>query len=195
MSDGPDRPDDAEAQDDPISEFDAPDGDLEELFTEVESDDVDAEAVWAALDTPGSTHDGDVSGGTDLDEEPVDDAVLGEGDDEAIVSKASYCQRCEYFSGPPDVGCSYPGTRIVELVEVKHFRVRNCPVVAQRQGATVSSLERDDGYGSGGVDGGTEEDGARQSTRAPGESEEVDGDDDGVDDRTGVGDRDRDATR
>lgn len=153
---------------DPLSEFDEPDDDLAELFSEVAVEDVDAQAVWSELDASGSPGTGDGAASDDHFEVPDADAVLREGADEAVVSKASYCQRCEYFSSPPDVGCSHPGTEIVELVDVKHFRVRNCPVVAQRRGATVSNLDRDDGYGSGGGDDGDpEDDGGPDRQRDP----------------------------
>lgn len=141
--------------DDLLSEFDEPDGDLEDLFDEVPSANLDAGAVWAELEGSTTAIDATASDDAEHVEDPLDDAVLGEGPgDEAIVSKGSYCQRCEHFSSPPDVGCGNPGTEIVELADVKHFRVRNCPVVARRQGATVSSLDGD-GAGSGDGTGGT----------------------------------------
>lgn len=52
---------------------------------------------------------------------------------ESIVPKRSYCERCEHFSAPPEVGCTHDGTRIVEMVDRGHFRVVNCPVVAERE--------------------------------------------------------------
>lgn len=137
---------------DPFSDLAEPDGDVEELFTEVQADDVDAESVWAELDGFGSADADAGADGDDYFEEPTDAVVAEASGDEAVVSKATYCQRCEHFSRPPDVRCNNPGTEIVELVDVKHLRVRDCPVVAQRRGATVSRLERDDGSGSDGRD-------------------------------------------
>lgn len=157
-TEGGPREDDGRAADDPFADLEEPDGDVDSLFTEIEADDVDAEAVWAELDAV--PRDGDTNG-SDADhrsEEPVGDAVVGEPTgDEAIVSKATYCQRCEHFSGPPDVGCGNPGTEIVGLEDVKHFRVRNCPVVARRRGATVTELEGGpDDESTGRVGDGTE---------------------------------------
>lgn len=73
--------------------------------------------------------------------EPETDASTGgpsvsveetEAGAEAVVPKRSYCERCEFFSSPPSVRCSNPGTEIVELVDSGHFRVVDCPVVEQR---------------------------------------------------------------
>lgn len=152
--------------DDPFSDLETPEGDVGDLFTGVEATDVDTEAVWADLEGTGAEDGADVAGFSD---EPSGVTVPGDpdGGDGAIVAKASYCQRCEHFSAPPDVGCTNPGTEIVELADVDHFRVRECPVVERRQGASVSELGQDDGDG-----------------REPGE---VDGP--GVDDRARAGER------
>lgn len=181
---------DVQDVEDLLSEFDEPDGDLDDLFDEVAAEDVDAGAVWAELEgaapaagTAGPDDAGDV-------EDPLDDAVLGEGPgDEAIVAKASYCQGCEHFSSPPDVDCDNPGTQIVDLVDVKHLRVRNCPVVARRRGATVSNLEDGDvgvdGRAAGvdgsasGVDGGTSGDDGTDPGDDGGAGEGIDGTADG----------------
>lgn len=56
----------------------------------------------------------------------------GEAEDEHVVPKRSYCERCEYLSDPPEVSCTHPGTTIVEFVDADHVRVRSCPVVAER---------------------------------------------------------------
>lgn len=52
---------------------------------------------------------------------------------EHTVPKRAYCERCEHFSEPPEVSCTHPGTTIVEFPDIDHVRVRNCPVVAERQ--------------------------------------------------------------
>jgi hypothetical protein len=48
---------------------------------------------------------------------------------EHVIPKADYCQRCVYFSDPPDVACGHEGTDIVSVEDFEHFRVRGCPVV------------------------------------------------------------------
>lgn len=117
---------------------------VEDLFTEVDVGDVDEETVWAELTedeggdgAPAPADEADVV--ADEDGEPP--AKDGEG---TVVPKASYCQQCEHFSPPPGVACENPGTEIVELVDVRHFRVRNCPVVARRSSATHDITDDDD---------------------------------------------------
>lgn len=125
--------------DDLLADLEEPSGDLEDLFTEVETSDVDAEAVWEALDGDGRRSPGAGRGSTSLKEPSAAD--------EAVVNKSSYCQGCEHFSGPPAMHCTNPGTDIVELVDVRHVLVRNCPVVERRRSPTVASLEAEDGDG------------------------------------------------
>lgn len=117
------------------------DADVEDLFTEVEIGEVDDEAVWAEL-----TGEAEASTTTGADGVPADGADLPTGDDDegTVVPKASYCQKCEYFSDPPAVECGNDGTEILELVDVDHFRVRNCPVVARRSSATRGIADEDD---------------------------------------------------
>ena len=114
----------SEPEDDPFDELDDLDHESEEsleafdeLFVEGTDDDLDDEAVWAAL----------------ADGEP---GTLDEADAEldAIVPKRTYCERCEHLSTPPSVSCEHPDTGILELVDREHFRVRNCPVVERRHG-------------------------------------------------------------
>lgn len=57
----------------------------------------------------------------------------------ADVSKHSFCERCEYFTGPPAVDCTHEGTEILEFVDAETVRVVDCPVVARRR-----ALERGD---------------------------------------------------
>lgn len=128
------------SDEDPFEELEADpidddvDPEVDELFTEVEVGDVDEDVLWEELtaDDAPPTATGDEEG--TLDEESarpqVDD---GEG---TVVPKASYCQQCEHFSPPPGISCDNPGTDIVELVDMDHFRVRDCPVVERRSSAT-----------------------------------------------------------
>lgn len=59
----------------------------------------------------------------------------------AEVSKHSYCERCEYFSSPPDVSCSHEGTDIIEFVDSETVRLADCPVVAERE--ALANLDAD----------------------------------------------------
>ena len=56
-----------------------------------------------------------------------------EGDTYAEVSKHSFCERCQYFSGPPEVSCSHEGTEILKFLDMDTVRVVGCPIVAQRR--------------------------------------------------------------
>lgn len=94
----------------------ADDADLDDAFTSQEVADLDVDAVWEQVE----------SGGVADAEEPVET-------EERVVSKASFCQGCEFFSEPPSVGCGHEGTEILELVDTDHFRVRNCPKVAEEE--------------------------------------------------------------
>ncbi|WP_255148971.1 hypothetical protein [Halorarius halobius] len=93
-------------------------------FESVEVEDIDEESVWDSLgDEESATADLDDGGPRD-----VETAA-----EETVVPKASYCEKCEHFSAPPETACSNPGTEIRELVDVDHFRVANCPVVERRR--------------------------------------------------------------
>ncbi|MFW5949208.1 MAG: hypothetical protein ACOCSD_06380 [Halolamina sp.] len=111
----------------PISEIASQSVDGDELFEEVDVGDVDSEAVWEAV------VEGDVDPGELLSEEPGDDEPAAEPTgttDEHVIDKREYCQRCEFFTPPPNATCTNEGTEIVELVDSGHFRVRACPKVA-----------------------------------------------------------------
>lgn len=70
--------------------------------------------------------------------QPVDlnlerDPGVEEVEEGVVIPKLSYCERCPHFSEPPTVACTNPGTTIHELVDVDHFRVSNCPIVAEQR--------------------------------------------------------------
>jgi len=89
---------------------------FDEAFEDVDVA-VDSEAVWERLagdDTEGAA------------------AEAASGSGERVVDKRSFCHRCKFFSEPPDISCAHEGTEIIELADVERFRVRDCPVVAER---------------------------------------------------------------
>lgn len=91
--------------------------DDEPLFEDRSIENIDSEAVWESLE-PGSSaagHETQLTGA------------------EHVVQKRWYCERCEYFNEPPVVRCNHDGTEIVEFVGTDRVRVRNCPVVDERQ--------------------------------------------------------------
>ena len=124
------------------------DDDIDDPFEDMSVGSVEADAVWEQLHredveptadpsvAPGDTLNGGASdtevdpGGTvgDLQDRPDLD-----GRDVRVVEKRSFCQGCQYFSDPPSVDCSHEGTEILELVDVEHFRVVDCPMVAEAE--------------------------------------------------------------
>jgi hypothetical protein len=118
-------------------------------FEEMSADELDSEVVWETLEPSNGEAaeaeadeiaDPDATPDVATDEigpDPEDDVESipreDEGSDVArpdhVVPTRSFCERCRYFSEPPEVDCSHEGTEIVELVDIDHFRVRNCPMV------------------------------------------------------------------
>lgn len=123
----------SEADESPLSEV-AQEGGVEaeesELFEEVDVGDIDSEAVWDAV-VEGDADPEDLLGEEPRTEPEAEPAAEPTGTpDEHVIDKREYCQRCEFFSDPPNATCSNEGTEIVELVDSDHFRVRGCPKVA-----------------------------------------------------------------
>lgn len=113
---------DLDAADDPFAELE----EAEAQFAEVEVEEIDEASIWEVLgpeqdDAPSTTGDGS-SPDVDTDAE------------EHVVPKRSYCETCEHFATPPETACTHPGTEIRRLVDMEHFTVVNCPIVAQRRG-------------------------------------------------------------
>jgi hypothetical protein len=98
----------------------------EDPFEPVDVGQVDDDAVWESLDGE-ATDDpaGQVGLGARVDETA--------GPDEHLVPKTEFCQRCPHFADPPETACTHSGTTIVEVVADDRFRVRNCPVAAERE--------------------------------------------------------------
>ena len=88
-------------------------------FESVDVDPVEVEDVWTSL-AADETEEPEVSLGSDA--ESLDGA-------DHRVPKREYCQRCPFFSDPPEVSCTNEGTTIVAVEDADHFRVRNCPMV------------------------------------------------------------------
>jgi hypothetical protein len=59
------------------------------------------------------------------------------------VSKHRFCERCEYFTGPPETRCTYEDAAIVEFLDMETVRLVNCPIVAQQREleASVGDME------------------------------------------------------
>ena len=102
---------------DPFAGLDEPAGDPfdQELFESVETDAIDPDRAWASLEGDGP------------DDAEDSERTVTE------VSKRRYCERCEYFSEPPDVGCTHGGTEILGFPDRETVRMVDCPIVAKRR--------------------------------------------------------------
>jgi len=116
---------------------DPDDDDFEELFAEMEVGDVDEAEVWAEL-------------ADSADEPVVDPGVVTEAvgesadaDGDTTVVEKSLCHGCPHFADPPETACTHDGTTIEAEVDTDHFRVRNCPVVAEREARDPSDFSAD----------------------------------------------------
>ncbi|WP_435194936.1 hypothetical protein [Natronomonas sp. EA1] len=121
-----DELDDVEVESDPFTDLGevTPDDDpFEDLSTET-PDEADLSTLLEG--PPEEEDDGLIAPALDEDIEVVNG--------EAVVPKRRYCEQCEHFSAPPDATCTYEGSEVRELVDMNHFRVYRCPVVARRLG-------------------------------------------------------------
>ncbi len=89
---------------------------MDDAFEEVDVGDLDPDSVWEELSSA-----------------EIEAVAEKDGRTYAEVSKHSYCEQCEYFSDPPDIGCAHEGTQIVEFLDVETVRLVDCPVVAERK--------------------------------------------------------------
>ena len=49
------------------------------------------------------------------------------------VNKHSFCEGCEYFTGPPEIACTHEGTEILQFLDMETVRVADCPIVEERE--------------------------------------------------------------
>lgn len=91
------------------------DAEFDELFEEYGDATVDSDALWEQV---GSDEPFEVE--SDVDEP-----------ERRVVDKTKYCESCRFFSEPPDVACTHQETEILEVRDMEHFEVFNCPVVRE----------------------------------------------------------------
>jgi len=116
----------------PISERSGP---MSELADEVDKRRETTDEASGLFDQAGvSTVDPDVVWEQIESDDPIDASVeTPEEREERVVDTGTFCERCEYFSSPPEVHCTHDGTEIGELVEVGKFRVFDCPKVDEEE--------------------------------------------------------------
>lgn len=112
--------------DDPLSDVDTvPGGDpFESGDWSTDSDD---DSVWEDLSEPVDVETAtEEKGGRRLSE----------------VNKHSFCEQCEYFSGPPEISCANEGTEILEFLDMETVRVADCPIVEERERLEDAGTQR-----------------------------------------------------
>lgn len=90
--------------------------DVMDAFSEVDVEDVDVDQLWSELED-------------DRLEETVDEPRGSTERDVRVIKKRDYCQRCQYFSAPPDVRCNHESGEILEMVDTERFEVVDCPIL------------------------------------------------------------------
>lgn len=95
--------------------------DVEDVFEQMDAPEIDAEQLWERLAEGGDE--------TVAFSRRVEDDV----DRDVRVIPKRTCQRCPYFTDPPEVGCTHDGTDILELVDVDHHKVADCPMVMDEE--------------------------------------------------------------
>ncbi|MDZ7746196.1 MAG: hypothetical protein U5K28_06665 [Halobacteriales archaeon] len=124
------------SEEDPLTVFDEEDDELpdEDIFAQMETESVfDDEDVFDFLDEE------EVAVETEADLLELQEVEAA--DEGAIIPKSQYCEKCEYFSAPPEMACENPGTEIHELTDLDHVRVTSCPIVTKR--TQMASRDRD----------------------------------------------------
>lgn len=77
----------------------------------------DDDSVWEALSEPVEPETTEDAGGRRLSD----------------VNKHSFCEQCEYFTGPPEIACTNEGTDILTFLDMETVRVADCPIVEERE--------------------------------------------------------------
>lgn len=93
---------------------------FEEAFSEQPVEGLEEESVWSSIE------------GDDTSEFGAIGEVVEAGERTYVVSKRNFCERCHYFSEPPDAHCTHEGTEIREFVDMNHVRLYDCPIVEER---------------------------------------------------------------
>lgn len=111
----------ADLAEDVVGRRERSDGDVfEEAFSERGFEVLEEESVWSSIDGDGASEFGAIGD------------VVEAGERTYVVSKRNFCERCRFFSEPPDVHCTHEGTEIQEFVDMDHVRLYACPIVEER---------------------------------------------------------------
>ena len=126
-SDGTEHAETSETTDGPFGSDSSP---FDELASDVSApEDVDFDQFFDEMSPKEGAGEIDEGWVWDELEETGERETSGE---EHIVSARAFCAQCEHAAEPPDVRCTYEGSEIVEFVDRDNVRLRNCPIVAER---------------------------------------------------------------
>lgn len=89
---------------------------FERAFDDVGVEEADGDALWENLE----------GGSIDTGVEAVE---ADDGEETYLLNKREYCQRCQFFSKPPETRCEYDGSEILEVDEGGEFKVSGCPII------------------------------------------------------------------
>ncbi|WP_327051301.1 hypothetical protein [Halomicrococcus gelatinilyticus] len=98
---------------------DRADASVDDAFTAVDVGEVDRDELWA-----------DLRGDDGTDRVSVRAAEDDADRDVHTVDKAT-CHGCPHLDDPPELRCTHEGTEILAVEDTEHFRVADCPVVAE----------------------------------------------------------------
>lgn len=113
-------------------DVDQEDEEFEELFEEIDVGTVDEESVWDQL--------------SETADEPLFTAEPEEVPEaDVTVVEKRLCHSCPHFGDPPELHCTHEGTTIEAEVDTDHFRVVNCPIVAQRANMDTTDFSPPEG--------------------------------------------------
>ncbi|WP_231185188.1 hypothetical protein [Haladaptatus sp. DYF46] len=92
---------------------------VDDAFEEVDVGDVDTDELWDDLLNE--------DGGELVVSVPRE---AGWDDRDVRTIPKTTCHGCPHVGNPPDLRCTHEGTDILSMPDVEHFRVADCPMVA-----------------------------------------------------------------
>jgi len=92
---------------------------VDDAFEEVDVGDVDTDELWADLLNE--------DGGELVVSVPRE---AGWDDRDVRTIPKTTCHGCPHVGDPPNLQCTHEGTDILSMPDVEHFRVADCPMVA-----------------------------------------------------------------
>ncbi|WP_276298875.1 hypothetical protein [Halorussus lipolyticus] len=114
-----------------------------DAFESVEVGELDGEKLWEqladdgdgpAVTVPPEEAQSETTASGDSTAAPTAASVGGDrtadGDRDVRTIPKDTCHGCPHFGDPPEVACTHEGTAILAMPDTDHFRVADCPMVA-----------------------------------------------------------------